>query len=204
RSTAPRPRLTDVAPRPRLAGRGRMPSLSIFSAATPAVIYLAAGLPVTAGTVSIGTLIAFTTLQNSLFRPITGLLYTSVSVISSLALFARIFEYLDLPVEVDEPARPARIDPARINGHVTFDDVSFSYPGADRPALAGLNLDVPAGSPLALVGETGSGKTTLGSLVARLYDPTSGTVRIDGTDLRDMQLADLAAVVGVVSQETYL
>jgi ATP-binding cassette subfamily B protein len=197
-------RLIDLELRSQLAGRWRMASLSIIFAAIPAVIYLAAGLPVTAGTVSIGTLIAFTTLQNSLFRPITGLLSTSVSVISSLALFARIFEYLDLPVEVDEPARPARIDPARIAGHVTFDDVSFTYPGADRPALAGIDLDVPAGSTLALVGETGSGKTTLGSLVARLYDPTRGTVRIDGTDLRDMALTDLAAIVGVVSQETYL
>jgi len=125
-------------------------------------------------------------------------------VISSLALFARIFEYLDLPVEVDEPARPVSIDPATVTGHVTFDAVGFTYPGADRPALAGIDLDVPAGSTLALVGETGSGKTTLGSLVARLYDPSAGTVRIDGIDVRDMRLADLAAIVGVVSQETYL
>jgi ATP-binding cassette, subfamily B, bacterial len=181
-----------------------MASLSIIFAAIPAVIYLAAGLPVTAGTVSIGTLIAFTTLQNNLFRPITGLLSTGVSVISSLALFARIFEYLDLPVEVDEPARPVRIDPARVTGQVRFEDVSFTYPGADRPALASVDLDVPAGSTLAVVGETGSGKTTLGSLVARLYDPSRGTVRIDGIDVRDMSLADLAAIVGVVSQETYL
>jgi ATP-binding cassette subfamily B protein len=135
---------------------------------------------------------------------VTGLLNTGVSVISSLALFARIFEYLDLPVEVDEPARPADVDLARITGHVTFDGVGFIYPGADRPALADVNLDVPAGSTLALVGETGSGKTTLGSLVARLYDPSAGTVRIDGIDVRDMRLADLAAIVGVVSQETYL
>jgi len=197
-------RLIDLELRSQLAGRWRMSSLSIIFAAVPAVIYLAAGLPVSAGTVSIGTLIAFTTLQNALFRPITGLLSTSVSVISSLALFARIFEYLDLPVEVDEPAHPVSIDPARVTGHVRFEGVGFTYPGADRPALAGIDLDVPAGSTLALVGETGSGKTTLGSLVARLYDPTSGSVRIDGTDIRDMRLADLAAIVGVVSQETYL
>jgi ATP-binding cassette, subfamily B, bacterial len=135
--------------------------LSIIFAAIPAVIYLAAGLPVIAGTVSIGTLIAFTTLQNGLFRPITGLLSTSVSVISLLALFARIFGYLDLPVEVDEPALPVSIDPAQVTWHVRVEDVSFTYPGADRPALAGINLDVPAGTTLALVGETGSGKTTL-------------------------------------------
>ena len=83
-------------------------------------------------------------------------------------------------------------------------DVSFTYPGADRPALAGINVDVPAGTTLALVGETGSGKTTLAALVARLYDPTAGVVSIDGIDVRDMKLTDLAAVVGVVSQETYL
>ena len=95
-----------------------MASLSVIFAAIPAIIYLAAGLPVTAGTMTIGTLIAFTTLQSSLFRPITGLLNTSVSVISSLALFARIFEYLDLPVEVDDPAHPVEIDPALVRGHV--------------------------------------------------------------------------------------
>jgi ATP-binding cassette, subfamily B, bacterial len=197
-------RLIDLELRSQLAGRWRMASLSIIFAAIPAIIYLAAGLPVTAGTVSIGTLIAFTTLQNNLFRPVTGLLSTSVSVISSLALFARIFEYLDLPVEVDEPARPASVDLTDVKGHVRFDNVGFAYPGADRPALADIDLDIPAGSTLALVGETGSGKTTLGSLVARLYDPTSGAVRIDGIDVRDMRLADLAATVGVVSQETYL
>jgi ATP-binding cassette subfamily B protein len=125
-------------------------------------------------------------------------------VVSSLALFARIFEYLDLPVEVDEPVTPVEINPHRIAGHVSFDGVSFTYPGADRPALDGIDLDVPAGTTIALVGETGSGKTTLGSLIARLYDPTTGSVRIDGIDIRDISLADLAAIVGVVSQETYL
>ena len=197
-------RLIDLELRSQLAGRWRMASLSIIFAAVPAVIYLAAGLPVSAGTVSIGTLIAFTTLQNALFRPITGLLSTSVSVVSSLALFARIFEYLDLPVEVDEPAHPVEVDPARVTGHVRVEDVSFAYPGADRPALSGVSLDIPAGSTLALVGETGSGKTTLASLIARLYDPSSGTVRIDGIDVRELRFADLAAIVGVVSQETYL
>ena len=160
--------------------------------------------PVTAGAVTIGTLVAFTTLQGSLFRPITGLLGTSVSVISSLALFARIFEYLDLPVEVDDPAHPVEIDPARVTGHVRLEDVSFAYPGAGRAALSGVDLDIPAGRTLALVGETGSGKTTLAALIARLYDPSSGSVRIDGLDIRDIRLADLAAIVGVVSQETYL
>jgi len=197
-------RLIDLELRSQLAGRWRMASLSIIFAAIPAIIYLAAGLPFTAGAMTIGTLVAFTTLQNGLFRPLTGLLSTGVSVISSLALFARIFEYLDLPVDIDDPARPVTIDPAEITGHVSLENVSFSYPGADRPAVTGIDLDVPAGSTLALVGETGSGKTTIAALIARLYDPGRGTVRVDGIDIRDMRLADLAAIVGVVSQETYL
>ena len=204
RFTASSARLIDLELRSQLAGRWRMASMSVIFAAIPAIIYLAAGLPLTAGAMTIGTLIAFTTLQNSLFRPLTGLLNTSVSVISSLALFARIFEYLDLPVDIDEPARPVDIDPARITGHVRLENVSFRYPGADRAAVSGVDLDVPAGTTLALVGETGSGKTTLASLIARLYDPTEGSVRVDGIDIRDLRLADLAAVVGVVSQETYL
>jgi len=204
RFTTSSSRLIDLELRSQLAGRWRMASLSIIFAAIPAIIYLAAGLPVSAGTITIGTLIAFTTLQGSLFRPVTGLLSTSVSVISSLALFARIFEYLDLPVEVADPAEPVAIDPARVAGHVRLDNVSFTYPGADRPALTRVALDVPAGTTLALVGETGSGKTTLAALIARLHDPDRGSVRIDGIDIRDLRLADLAAIVGVVSQETYL
>jgi ATP-binding cassette, subfamily B, bacterial len=204
RFTASSARLIDLELRSQLAGRWRMASLSVIFAAIPAIIYLAAGLPITAGTMTIGTLIAFTTLQNSLFRPLTGLLNTSVSVVSSLALFARIFEYLDLRVDIADPAHPVEINAARTAGHVRFEDVSFTYPGAGQPAVTRVDLDVPAGSTLAVVGETGSGKTTLASLIARLYDPTSGSVRIDGIDIRDMRLTDLAAVVGVVSQETYL
>jgi ATP-binding cassette subfamily B protein len=96
------------------------------------------------------------------------------------------------------------VDPAAVTGHVRFDRVGFSYPGADRPALSDIDIDVPGGSTLALVGETGSGKTTLASLVARLYDPSQGTITIDGVDVRELRLADLARIVGVVSQETYL
>jgi ATP-binding cassette, subfamily B, bacterial len=204
RFTATSARLIDLELQSQLAGRWRMASMSIIFAAIPAVIYLAAGLPITAGVMTIGTLIAFTTLQNSLFRPLTGLLNTSVSVVSSLALFARIFDYLDLPVDITDPARPVDIDPAAVTGEVRLQDVTFGYPGADRDAVSGIDLTVPAGSTLALVGETGSGKTTLAALIARLYDPTAGRILIDGTDIRDLRLADLAAIVGVVSQETYL
>jgi ATP-binding cassette subfamily B protein len=204
RFTASSGRLIDLELRSELAGRWRMASMSVIFAAIPAVIYLAAGLPVTAGTMTIGTLVAFTALQSGLFRPLTSLLSVGVSLTSSLALFARIFEYLDLPVEVDDPADPVTVDPAAITGHLRIDGVTFRYSGSDRDALAGVTLDVPAGTTLALVGETGSGKSTLAALVARLYDPTAGRVTIDGIDVRDLRLSDLAAIVGVVSQDTYL
>nr|WP_207223825.1 ABC transporter ATP-binding protein [Pseudonocardia sediminis] len=197
-------RLVDLELRSQLAGRWSMAAMQVIFAAIPAVIYLAAGLPFTAGAMSIGTLVAFTALQAGLFRPIMGLLGVGVSLIASLALFARIFEYLDLTVDVDEPQHPAAVDPATVRGHVRFSDVTFAYPGSDSAAVAGVDLDVPAGTTLALVGETGSGKSTLASLVARLYDPTGGRVTIDGVDVRDIALGDLSSIVGVVSQETYL
>lgn len=204
RFTSSSSRLIDLELRSELAGRWRMASMSVIFAAIPAVIYLSAGLPVTAGAMTIGTLIAFTALQAALFRPLMGLLNVGVSLTSSLALFARIFEYLDLPVDIDDPADPADLDPQQISGHVRFEDVTFAYQGSDTAAVAGVNLDVPPGTTLALVGETGSGKSTLASLVARLHDPTGGRVTIDGIDLREMKLADLSDIVGVVSQETYL
>ncbi|MBM0232925.1 ABC transporter ATP-binding protein [Micromonospora sp. STR1_7] len=204
RFTASSARLVDLELRSELAGRWRMASMSIIFAAVPAVIYLAAGLPGAAGTLSIGTLVAFTALQGGLFRPLMGLLNVGVSLTASLALFARIFEYLDLPVDVADPAEPVRLDPARVRGHLRLEDVTFGYPGSDTAALAGITLDVPAGTSLALVGETGSGKSTLAGLISRLHDPNAGRVTVDGIDLRDLRLADLAAIVGVVSQETYL
>jgi len=202
RFTASSRRLIDLELRSELAGRWRMASMSILFAAVPAAIYLAAGLPVTAGTMSIGTLVAFTALQTGLFRPLLGLLNVGVSLTASLALFARIFEYLDLPVEIEEPAGPVRLPAPR--GHLRFEDVSFTYAGGPAAAVAGVNLDVPAGTSLALVGETGSGKSTIAALIARLHDPTAGRITVDGVDLRSLPLADVAALVGVVSQETYL
>ncbi|MDX5311002.1 MAG: ABC transporter ATP-binding protein/permease [Rhodococcus sp. (in: high G+C Gram-positive bacteria)] len=196
--------LADLEVRSQLSGRWRMATMNIVFAAIPALLYLVAGLPATSGGMTIGTLVAFTGLQATLFRPLMSLLDVGVSVTGSLALFSRIFEYLDLTVEIGEPTEPVHLDLGRVAGAVRFDDVRFRYDGADRDALAGITLDVPAGSHVALIGETGSGKTTLGSLVARLYDPTSGRVTIDGVDVRDLPLADVASLVGVVSQETYL
>ncbi|MDY7085000.1 MAG: ABC transporter ATP-binding protein [Actinomycetota bacterium] len=202
RFTASSSRLIDLELRSELAGRWRMASMSIVFAAIPAVIYLAAGLPITSGSMSIGTLVAFTALQSGLFRPLMSLLNVGVTVTTSLALFARIFEYLDLPIDVDEPAHPVPLKAPR--GHLRFEDVTFSYAGSNAAAVAGVTLDVPAGSSLALVGQTGSGKSTIAALIARLYDPAAGRVTIDGVDLRDLSLETLSSIVGVVSQETYL
>lgn len=185
-----------------LAGRWRMATMSIIFAAIPALLYLAAGLPATSAGMTIGTLVAFTALQGALFRPLTGLLDVGVQVTASTALFSRLFEHLDLPVLIADPADPVPLRAAA--GSVSFEDVTFRYPGADRDAVSGVTLRVPAGGHLALVGATGSGKTTLSSLVPRLHDVTAGAVRIDGVDVRDVTLADLAATVGVVSQESYL
>ncbi|MBL1073887.1 ABC transporter ATP-binding protein [Nocardia sp. 2] len=196
--------LVDLEIRANMAGRWRQSTIGIVMAAMPAVVYWVAGLTSAAGTplVSIGTLVAFTTLQAGLLRPAVMLLSTGVEVQSSLALFTRIFEYLDLRPDIAEPAQPVAL-PARAPGAVRFDHVSFGY-DADRKVLRDIDIIVPAGTSLAIVGETGSGKTTLGYLAARLYDVTAGRVTIDGIDVRDLSFADLAATVGVVSQETYL
>jgi ATP-binding cassette subfamily B protein len=195
-------RLTDLELRSQLAGRWWMATMSIVFAAIPALIYLGAGLPWTAGTLSIGTLVAFTSLQAGVFRPLSSLLDVGVSISASLALFARIFEYQDTAIDVDEPDHPVDLPAPR--GDLRISHVTFGYPGADREALSDVDLHVPAGSTLAIVGETGSGKSTLGALVARLHDPDAGRITVDGVDLRDLRLADLARIVGVVSQETYL
>ena len=148
----------------------------------------------------IGTLVAFTTLQTRLFALIGSLLSISVDVQSSLALFDRIFEYLDLPVEIGPGTREVE----HVQGDVRLDHVWFKYGGVDTWALEDIDVEIPAGTTTAIVGETGAGKTTLGYLVSRLYDVTKGRVIVDGIDIRDLTFESLAATVGVVSQETYL
>ncbi|GAA2149439.1 ATP-binding cassette subfamily B protein [Humibacillus xanthopallidus] len=196
--------LVDLEMRSQLAGRWRMATMQIIFAAIPALIYLAAGFPATSGGMTIGTLIAFTTLQAGIFRPLMGLLNVGAQWISSMALFSRIFGYLDLPVDIAPPTDPVRVDHDDIRGDVRFEAVRFTHDTTSRYAVDDVSLTVPAGTTLALVGETGSGKTTLAGLVARLHDPTSGRVTIDGIDLRDLDPADLARIVGVVSQDTHL
>ncbi|WP_282695393.1 ABC transporter ATP-binding protein [Streptomyces sp. CC208A] len=197
-------RLTTIEVRASTAGLWYQSTIWIVMASMPAVIYWVAGLTASGGqmAVSIGSLVAFTTLQQALFRPAQRLLTVGIDVQSSLELFARIFEYLDLPVDVAEPEHP--VEPGKVRGEVRLSGVGFTYAGAERPTLDGVDVTVPAGRSLAIVGETGSGKTTLSYLIPRLYDPTSGVVTIDGIDVRDLSFGTLTAAVGVVSQETYL
>ncbi|GGY32132.1 multidrug ABC transporter ATP-binding protein [Streptomyces djakartensis] len=196
--------LVGLEVRSNMAGRWRMAVITIVMAALPAVIYWTAGMALRLGgpEVSIGTIVAFVSLQQGLFRPAVGLLSTGVQIQTSLALFQRIFEYLDLPVDITERPDPVRLD--RVRGEVRFDGVSFGYDGKGGPVLDGIDLTVPAGGSLAVVGPTGAGKSTLGYLVPRLYDVTGGRVTLDGVDVRDLDFDTLARAVGVVSQETYL
>ncbi|QEU96329.1 ABC transporter ATP-binding protein [Streptomyces kanamyceticus] len=196
--------LVDLEIRSNMAGRWRMAVISIVMAAMPAVIYWTAGIAFQMGgpTVSIGTLVAFVSLQQGLFRPTVSLLSTGVQIQTSLALFQRIFEYLDLPIDITEPEHPVRLD--KIKGEVRFEGVEFRYDDKSGPTLQDIDIEIPAGGSLAVVGPTGSGKSTLSHLVPRLYDVTGGRVTLDGVDVRDLDFDTLARAVGVVSQETYL
>ncbi|WP_369269524.1 ABC transporter ATP-binding protein [Streptomyces sp. R11] len=197
-------RLVDLEVRSNMAGRWRMAVITIVMAAMPAFIYWTAGMALQLGgpQVSIGTIVAFVSLQQGLFRPAVSLLSTGVQIQTSLALFQRIFEYLDLPIDITERENPARLD--SIKGEVRFENVEFRYDGKSGPILEGIDLTVPAGGSLAVVGPTGAGKSTFGHLVPRLYDVTGGRVTLDGVDVRDLDFDTLARAVGVVSQETYL
>ena len=194
-------RLADLEVRQRMAGRWVMASIQTSFAVMPAAVYWIGGVLIAHGSsaLSIATLVAFTTLQTRLFFPIGSLLGVSVDVQTSLALFDRIFEYLDEPIVIEEkPDAPTIAHP----GDVVFDHVWFRY--ADEWTLRDISFTVEEGSKTALVGETGSGKTTLGYLTARLYDVDRGSVTINGADVRDLTFRAMSDLVGVVSQETYL
>ena len=171
--------LADIEVRSRMAGRWRMASVQMSFAAMPALIYLFAGLTIAGGggAITIGTLVAFTTLQTRLFFPVQSLLSVGVDLQSSLALFERVFHYLDLPVDIEERDGAATLRPADARGAVTFEGAGFRYSEDGPWTLRDIDLEVPAGTTLALVGETGSGKTTLAYLLARLVRRPGGTRR---------------------------
>jgi ATP-binding cassette, subfamily B, bacterial len=194
-------RLAELEVRQRMAGRWVMASIQTSFAVMPAAVYWFGGLLLAGGSnaVSIPMLVAFTTLQTRLFFPVGSLLGVGLDVQTSLALFDRIFEYLDQPIDIEERADAIAVGLA---GDVVFEHVWFRY--GDDWTVQDVSFEVAAGTTTALVGETGSGKTTLGYLAARLYDVSRGRITIGGVDVRDLTFQALSDLVGVVSQETYL
>jgi ATP-binding cassette, subfamily B, bacterial len=194
-------RLADLEVRQRMAGRWVMASIQTTFAVMPAAVYWFGGLALAHGShaISVPVLVSFTTLQTRLFFPVGSLLGVGLDVQTSLALFDRIFEYLDQTIDIVE--KPDAIRSARA-GDVAYEHVWFRY--GDEWTIRDVSFNVEAGTTTAIVGETGSGKTTLGYLAARLYDVNRGRIMIDGVDIRDLSFDALTSLVGVVSQETYL
>jgi ATP-binding cassette subfamily B protein len=243
-------RLTDLEVRQQMIGRWFFMFIGTFFSIMPAIIYLVAGLQIIHNPVNppitLGGIVAFTTLQSRIFFPLGQLLNVQVEIQGALALFDRIFEYLDMPIEIHDSPNALHLDPDEVRGEITFDDVTFTYIRDDsfsaspllapeqsnneqservvspepvslpdttpseqeelepRPALNHVSFDIKPGQLAALVGPSGAGKTTITYLVPRLYDVESGSVKIDGHDVRDIALESLAKIIGVVTQETYL
>jgi len=175
---------------------------------TPVLVYWLAGYLIVSlhdGHLNLGTIVAFTALQSRLFFPLTGLLNMQVEVTSALALFDRIFEYLDLPQEIKDAPDARTIEPKDVRGEVVFENVGFRYEAEQAtPTLQNISFTARPGELVALVGTSGAGKTTLTYLIPRLYDVITGSVQIDGHDVRSIALASLSRIVGMVTQETYL
>jgi ATP-binding cassette, subfamily B, bacterial len=230
-------RLAELQVRQQMVGRTFFALVQTFFSITPALVYLVAGLAISGDSaphISAGTIVAFTALQTRLFFPVGQMLQVSVEVQSSLALFERIFQYLDLPHEIVDAVGARRLPKEDAHGQVSFRDVYFQYqepalpspeegamelaasvgaPPADatdgRPqarawTLEDVTFEIEPGQLAALVGPSGAGKTTISYLVPRLYDATRGVVAIDGIDVREIALTSLAEIIGMVTQETYL
>ncbi len=229
-------KLTNLEVRQQMIGRWFFMLIGTFFSITPALIYLIAGWQAIHGNAamySFGTIVAFTTLQSRIFFPIGQLLTTQVEVQGALALFDRIFEYLDLPVDIKNKPNALVLNPNAVRGEVAFKHVTFTYKRDEPSIMKGLgkqeeaselvvptvkveeveephitlndvSFDIHPGQLAALVGPSGAGKTTMTYMVPRLYDVDSGSVEIDGHNVKDVTLESLGNVVGVVTQETYL
>ena len=215
--------LSDLAVRQEMIGHSFFAVVMTFLSISPAFIYLLSGYLISgtgAPEVSAGTIIAFTTLQSRLYFPVGRLLQVSVELQSSMALFERIYGYLDLRQDITDSPDAKPLDMDRVSGEIRFDSVRVNYArsyGEARDeisevleddsrlwALDGVSLGIPTGQLAAFVGPSGAGKTTLAYLVPRLYDVTEGSVSIDGTDVRHIRQEDLAAIIGFVTQDSYL
>ena len=171
---------------------------------TLAAVLVAGAVEVSRGRLTLGGLVAFVSLQVMLVWPIDALGWIIANGQEAMTAADRVYEVLDTqPSIVDRPGAAA-VAPGSVAGHVRFEGVAFGYPGAPAPVLDGVDLDVRAGETLAIVGVTGSGKTTLASLVPRLYDVTAGRITIDGRDIRDFRLDSLRRVVGMAFEEATL
>ncbi len=198
-------RLSDLEVRQQMIGQGFYAVVQSFLSITPAAIYLIAGLLLAGGNaITAGTVVAFTTLQTRLYFPIGQLLQVSVELRSSLALFDRIFEYLDVIPDIIDAPDAIDLPATAVGGRVALRDVYFRYPGTEDDALKGVSLEADPGQLVALVGPSGAGKTTISYLIPRLYDVTGGSIEIDGIDVRHVRQASLAAAIGFVTQESYL
>jgi len=215
-------RLGDLQIRQQMIGRWFFALIGTFFSIAPAFVYLLAGSLIIGGDthVSIGTIVAFTTLQSRLFFPLGQLLSVQVEIQGALALFDRIFEYLEMQSEISDAPDAVALDPAFLRGQVRFRDVSFQYakaptavteaddvapPQLTEPfGLKDVDFEASPGQLVALVGPSGAGKTTATYLIPRLYDTLRGSVEIDGIDVRHIRLESLGLEIGVVTQETYL
>jgi ATP-binding cassette subfamily B protein len=238
-------KLTDLEVRQQMIGRWFFMFIGTFFSVMPAIVYLAAGwqiihrVPIFGAGMSFGTIVAFTTLQSRLFFPVGQLLNIQVEIQGALALFDRIFEYLDLPIDIKDKPNALQLKPEEVRGEVTFKNVMFAYKRDEeassdketeqdekelvaqtnpisplavahtpeepaRQTLNDISFTIKPGQLAALVGPSGAGKTTITYLVPRLYDVDSGEVEIDGHNVKDVALASLGSLVGMVTQETYL
>jgi ATP-binding cassette subfamily B protein len=224
--------LADLEVRQQMIGRWFFMFTGTFFSVIPAIVYLIAGWQIIhkqsifGVSMTFGTIVAFTTLQSRLFFPIGQLLNIQVEIQGALALFDRIFEYLDLSVEITDKPNAYQLKPEEVRGEVAFKNVTFTYK-RDNPMIAGaaedkqsnrdasseeiprvalnnISFTIQPGQLVALVGASGAGKTTITYLVSRLYDVDSGAVEIDGHNVKDLALSSLSDLVGMVTQETYL
>lgn len=238
-------KLADLEVRQQMIGRWFFMFIGTFFSVTPAIVYLVAGWQIIQDphtSLTLGRIVAFTTLQSRLFFPVGQLLNVQVEIQGALALFDRIFEYLDLPIDIQNKPNALQLTPDNVQGNVTFNDVSFTYKRdeaelsvlnepdskdgngrrkspvspdpvavplpleefAPRTTLNHVSFEIKPGQLAALVGPSGAGKTTITYMVPRLYDVDSGSVEIDGHNVKDIALSSLGEIVGVVTQETYL